>query len=324
MKTITKHEHELILTARAEGLTGLPPSVFEKDLLLTEVLRSIDSIDADGVEVIFCGGTCLAKAYGVIDRMSEDIDFKLKLPKDLSRSTRSRVLSQFKKRVATHFEGLGFAVPIDQIVARDENRYVCMNLLYKSRFPRLASLRSEIKIELNARPPVLPTSARQIRSMLEVLLGNAETYSLIECVGVEETLAEKVLSFLRRTGEMKAGRHRADYDGRLVRHLYDVTAIVREMGDLSLPLSFFERLVLSDGLQFQRQYPEFVQDPVGEMHGVLRALQEDSEQYERVYREFVDELVFGETVKFDEARAIFSRVATEFIANISSEGAVHS
>ncbi|QDX82033.1 hypothetical protein B9N43_12715 [Denitratisoma sp. DHT3] len=36
MKTITAREHDLILDVRNEGLTALPPGIFEKDLLITE------------------------------------------------------------------------------------------------------------------------------------------------------------------------------------------------------------------------------------------------------------------------------------------------
>jgi len=158
MKTITKHEFDLIADARNEGRTSLPPGMFEKDLLLTEVLRTLTNTDTDDIELIFCGGTCLSKAHRLIDRMSEDVDFKLVVPKGLSRSARSRRLSQFKKHLVLVLQEAGFEVPTDQIVARDENSYVCLNLLYKSRFPPVASLRPEIKLELNARPPVLPTA----------------------------------------------------------------------------------------------------------------------------------------------------------------------
>ena len=41
MKTITNQEHDWILAARSEGLTSLPPGVFEKDLLVTQVLHTI-------------------------------------------------------------------------------------------------------------------------------------------------------------------------------------------------------------------------------------------------------------------------------------------
>jgi predicted nucleotidyltransferase component of viral defense system len=94
MKTITTQEHELILASRNEGLTNLPPGIFEKDLLLTEVLQAINTTDREDIGLVFCGGTCLSKAHGLIDRMSEDIDFKLVVPQGLSRSARSRRLSQ--------------------------------------------------------------------------------------------------------------------------------------------------------------------------------------------------------------------------------------
>ena len=235
MKTITAREHDLILDVRNEGLTSLPPGIFEKDLLITEVLRTVVAVDSNGIGLVFCGGTCLSKAHGLIERMSEDIDFKLVLPQGLSRSARSRLLSQFKKRLAAVLVDAGFAVPANEIIARDENSYVSLNLHYESRFAPVASLRSEIKVELNARPPVLPTARLPIASMLDVLVQAPKTDLQVECISVEETLAEKVLSFLRRTAEARAGRNRADYDDRLVRHLYDVRAIAQGRVGLALP-----------------------------------------------------------------------------------------
>lgn len=206
MKTITAREHELIISVMGEGLTALAEAVIEKDLLITEVLRTVVAVDSDGIQLVFCGGTCLSKAHGLIERMSEDIDFKLVLPQGLSRSARSRLLSQFKKRLAAALREAGFAVPADEIIARDENSYVSLNLHYESRFAPVASLRSEIKLELNARPPVLPTAPLPIASMLDVLIQAPRTDLHVECISVEETLAEKVLSFLRRTAEARAGR----------------------------------------------------------------------------------------------------------------------
>jgi hypothetical protein len=112
----------------------LPPGIFEKDLLITEVLRTVVAVESDGIQLVFCGGTCLSKAHGLIERMSEDIDFKLVLPQGLSRSARSRLLSQFKKRLAAALMEAGFAVPADEIIARDENSYVSLNLHYESRY----------------------------------------------------------------------------------------------------------------------------------------------------------------------------------------------
>ena len=313
MKTITTREHDLILDVRNEGLTSLPPAIFEKDLLITEVLRTVMAVDSNGIQLVFCGGTCLSKAHGLIERMSEDIDFKLVLPDGLSRSARSRLLSQFKKRLAAVLEAAGFAVPAEQIVARDENSYVSLNLHYESRFAPVASLRPEIKVELNARPPILPTAALPIASMLDALIQAPKTGLEVECIGVEEALAEKVLSFLRRTAEARAGRNRADYDDRLVRHLYDVRAIARGHEGLALPHEHFAAMVASDAAQFRNQYPEFEKDPVGQMRLVLDALYQEADAFERDYLRFVDELVFGEAVPFVEARSVFIDLAERLI-----------
>ena len=318
MKTITAREHDLILDVRNEGLTSLPPGIFEKDLLITEVLRTVVAVESDGIQLVFCGGTCLSKAHGLIERMSEDIDFKLVLPQGLSRSARSRLLSQFKKRLAAVLVDAGFAVPANEIIARDENSYVSLNLHYESRFAPVASLRPEIKVELNARPPVLPTVPLPIASMLDVLIQAPRTDLHVECIGVEETLAEKVLSFLRRTAEARAGRNRADYDDRLVRHLYDVRAIAREREGLVLPHEHFAALVAGDATQFRNQYPEFEEDPVGQMRVILDALHYEADAFERDYLRFVDELVFGEPVTFAEARAVFIELAESLIGQLKA------
>lgn len=318
MKTITAREHDLILDVRNEGLTSLPPGIFEKDLLITEVLHTVVAVESDGIQLVFCGGTCLSKAHGLIERMSEDIDFKLVLPQGLSRSARSRLLSQFKKRLAAVLVDAGFSVPANEIIARDENSYVSLNLHYESRFAPVASLRPEIKVELNARPPVLPTSPLPIASMLDVLIQAPRTDLHVECIGVEETLAEKVLSFLRRTAEARAGRNRADYDDRLVRHLYDVRAIARGREGLVLPHEHFAALVAGDATQFRNQYPEFEEDPVGQMRVVLDALHHEADAFERDYLRFVDELVFGEPVTFAEARAVFMELAESLIGQLKA------
>lgn len=316
MKTITAREHDLITAVIGDGLTTLAEAVLEKDLLLTEVLQAINATDKDGIGLVFCGGTCLSKAHGLIDRMSEDIDFKLVVPTGVSRSARSRMLSQYKKRLARDLEQLGFHVPADQIVARDENSYVSLNLHYESRFPPVASLRTEIKVELNARPPVLPTLLLPIRSMLSTLTRESASDVSIECIGVEKTLAEKVLSFLRRTAEARAGRNRAEYDDRLVRHLYDVRAIARGRDDLQLPHEHFAAMVAGDAAQYRNQYPEFEQDPMGQMRVVMDALHSDHEAFERDYLQFVDELVFGESVPFAEARSVFIELAERLMSGL--------
>jgi hypothetical protein len=63
----------------------------------------------------------------------------------------------------------------EQINARDENSYVSLNLHYKSRLAPVAGLRPEIKVELNARSPLLPTAALPVGSMLDALIQAPKT-----------------------------------------------------------------------------------------------------------------------------------------------------
>lgn len=123
MRTITDRELEQITDLSAGGATPLPESIIEKDLLITEVLDAIAQADFGGIQFVFCGGTCLSKSYQLIERMSEDVDFKVVAPGDLSRSARSRTLSRLKKTLISMLEDRGFAVPSEKVIARDENNY---------------------------------------------------------------------------------------------------------------------------------------------------------------------------------------------------------
>lgn len=315
MKTITDRELNLAQDLKYEGATSLPLGVLEKDVLITEVLETFSGMDDGGVTVVFCGGTCLSKAYRLIDRMSEDVDFKVVAPSDLTKSARSKLLSDFKKKTVCALELRGFVAPSTEIVARDGNNYVAMSLYYQSKFPSVESLRPEIKLEINARPPLLPTVKLGVQTMLDGLVGKQGNQVLIDCISIEETLAEKVLSFLRRTSEMLAGRNRGAYDDRLVRHLYDSHAILNKHSGLKEAWLFehFAAMVKNDATQFRNQYPEFEQDAIGQLRVTLAMLQEEPARFERDYDRFVNELVFGDPVSFSAARGAFVEMAERLV-----------
>src|SRR5690348_556489 len=65
---------ELIDATKLE--LDLSESVIEKDYYVTEILGLLSKIKNEYFDLIFCGGTCLAKAHRIVKRMSEDVDFK--------------------------------------------------------------------------------------------------------------------------------------------------------------------------------------------------------------------------------------------------------
>lgn len=62
-----------------ENLENWPAGLLEKDEHLTDALRALFALPLDGMSLVFCGGTNLSKAHGLIERMSEDAELKIVL-----------------------------------------------------------------------------------------------------------------------------------------------------------------------------------------------------------------------------------------------------
>jgi len=75
-----------------------------------------------------------------------------------------------------------------------------------------------------------------------------------------------------------------------------------------LPKGLFDQIIQADGLQYQNQYPQFLEDPKKRL---LMALDNFSESIEakKSYQRFVADLVYGQPVDFEEARLIFIQLA---------------
>ena len=62
--------------------TGFAGQIIEKDYFCTILLD--DFARHGGVDLIFKGGTCLAKVHAGFYRLSEDLDFAIPMPVDAS------------------------------------------------------------------------------------------------------------------------------------------------------------------------------------------------------------------------------------------------
>src|ERR1700710_1293193 len=100
MRTITSEwKSDIEQAATADLLGNLPASAAEKDVHITDALRELSRIRVVHTahrispkkgdlrpgtleitsQLVFAGGTCLSKAHGLIERMSEDIDIDIKV-----------------------------------------------------------------------------------------------------------------------------------------------------------------------------------------------------------------------------------------------------
>ncbi len=80
MRAASPEQETLIEEARAEELVALRAAILEKDIHVAGTSRVISEVNLPGFSLTFSGGTCLAKAYGLRERMSEDIDLRLQVP----------------------------------------------------------------------------------------------------------------------------------------------------------------------------------------------------------------------------------------------------
>lgn len=334
MKTISQESATQISDFSAETDLSLPAYALEKDQHVLDAIKIVSSMPASAhFRLVFCGGTCLAKAYGILDRMSEDVDFKV-VPNEagaaLGTAALRRELSAYVKSIVAALEAGGFGEGSVTRSSRDDNKYSALDITYGSVFKKPDSLRPHLLFELNHTALTAETTKLPIGALFDRLAFGAYKNALeIECVSLREALAEKLVSFPRRLAlhltKMKAGEGLADQRGwehALVRHLYDVNRIVTAHPDFILHPEDTRRLVAraisKDAGEFASQHPAFVAAPRAELANAMawaKASKELAGQYER----FVEDMVYaptGQVTSYAHAALTFQSILDEILAAI--------
>ncbi len=221
---------EKLARRRTVAVSG---AMLEKDLLVRDAVATVCRAGISvGAEIIFCGGTALSQAHGVIERMSEDADFRIVVPKTVTgQNGRRRFLSSAKAAIQKSLEDAGF--PLDgEMKGRNGNEYIMGQFTYRSAFTASdGALRPHIKLEITAFEPISAIETRPLRTILDRIGAPQEDPSpapLVPVVSIADTVADKIVGYLRRTAQDQTGLGRGAYDDRLVRHLYDVSPSANE------------------------------------------------------------------------------------------------
>lgn len=176
--------------------TGFNAPVIEKDYFCTVLLD--DFARHGGVNLIFKGGTCLAKVHVGFYRLSEDLDFAIPLPVDASRGERSRAADAIKQAVASVSQRLpGFSCDAELKGANDSAQYTGV-VTYRS---VLSDEPQTILIDVSVREPALTSpstfSARTV--LMDPISGQPAVPGLdIACISPLEAMAEKFRAALSR------------------------------------------------------------------------------------------------------------------------------
>ncbi len=78
------------------NLLNLDEVLIEKDYYITQVIHTLSNIENDFFQLVFSGGTCLVKAHKIVNRMSEDIDFKIHRKSSSSNFNKTKLRKELK------------------------------------------------------------------------------------------------------------------------------------------------------------------------------------------------------------------------------------
>lgn len=162
------------LFSEASAKLGMTPAVVEKDFWVTWVLHRLFANPDLARVLMFKGGTSLSKAYGLIERFSEDIDLILDwrvLSKDdplaeRSRTKQSRFNDEIDQQAQAHIAG----PLLEQVAAATGEVCTCaigtddahvIEVRYPAAFPD-TYLRPEVRLEIGPLAAWLPHEERQI------------------------------------------------------------------------------------------------------------------------------------------------------------------
>ncbi len=286
-------------------------ALVEKDLFVVRAIAALAAIDASPSQLVFGGGTALARAHKIVQRMSEDVDFKV-VPlaaAPVSRSAIRRQMSKLREDVSAALNANGFAFNAADPTAmrsRDENRYTVWHLPYTPESGAGEGLRPTIMVELNYAPLRRPTTTLPVSSFVSEATRQPPEAPAVPCVSIVETAAEKLVSITRRTAMELAGLSH-DPDPTLVRHIYDLH-MMRSLIDPAEVATLARAIAEADGEEFRNQYPAYASDPEAETRLALEALHTGPIHRQR-YDDFVSAMVYGETIEFAAALATVTELA---------------
>ena len=172
------------------SLTGFYAPLIEKDYYLTLILSRINELSKD---LIFKGGTCLNKIYYSYYRLSEDLDFSMRLPEyTTTRGKRRKCIQsvkdnieEFAKQFNMHIEGLENA-------GRNESKQYIYYLVYDSvTVPSQQTVKFEIGLRFN---PIRDTEIKAVKHKFMHPFTGKPLFDggMVNCLCLNEIISEKL------------------------------------------------------------------------------------------------------------------------------------
>jgi len=197
--------------------TGFRAALLEKDYFLTLILSRVHELSDD---LIFKGGTCLNKIYYSYYRLSEDLDFSMRLPEyTTTRGNRRKTIEPIKDKIEGFAKGLDMRIEGSEKAGRNESKQYIYYFAYKSAFqPAEQQIKFEIGLRFN---PICPVEKRTVQHKFLHPFTKEPLFDAgkVSCFCLKEIVSEKLRAAALR--EVIAPRDFYDIDF-ILRHDFNL------------------------------------------------------------------------------------------------------
>ena len=187
----------LKILERTSAQTGFMLSLLEKDYYLTILLSDINSLSNN---LVFKGGTCLNKVYYSYYRLSEDLDFSMKMSSQkITGKYRRNMIKPVKDKILPYIRKLGMRIKDTKNAGRNESKQYVYYVDYDS---VVLNKEQSVKLEIGLRfEPILPAvnhavNHKFLHPFTRELLFKAGT---VNCLNLKELVAEKMRATATRS-----------------------------------------------------------------------------------------------------------------------------
>ena len=157
----------------------------EKDYHVTQAIAALTAVENEFFALVFQGGTCLSKAYKLIARMSEDVDFRVVQKKSaqvLGKEARRKKLRHFRHDLIHALKDAGFNIADEAVDVLYEGRFMSIKASF-AHADKLTYLKPYVAIDCFLGDMILSPIAKPITTLIKQALGEKcdhQTF-LVDC-----------------------------------------------------------------------------------------------------------------------------------------------
>jgi predicted nucleotidyltransferase component of viral defense system len=257
-------------------------SLIEKDWYAMRIIAVVARVKHPTMRLVFSGGTSLSKGYGLIQRFSEDIDFKVAMPAaGLNRGAFREYREQIVKAIRAGSED--WSLDKAGIKSLNESRFFKCEIAYRQQFRKTSALRPNVRLEVTFDPPALPFEERPLQSFVAQAQKHDPEVTSIPCVSPVETAADKLSALVWRVAIRD--RKNPQDDATFIRHLHDLAALEGVIDKSNEFVPLVQKCLVKDASR-DKQSGTATLPPVERLRRMLDILESDP-LYQAEYEQFV-------------------------------------